>query len=763
MQTALDDFAMTATGFTGGPIGPPDLGEVRRACAVLFDPSFAVRLQTPGPPCRQLPAADTDAVVKAVAELADEPCVYWHLNPLALDAQRANVGDHVCWRWFCVDVDRKAGKEYSASDADREGLRGLALDVMASLGEAGWPCPVQLDSGNGFHLLWRISLPNDELSRATVKFCLGVLANRFAGEERGEIDDGLYKITSGSKVPGTWARNRKQAPDRPWRKATLLYVPFPVEVVPAAMLTELARSAGPELVKKLSRGVAGAVVAELLGQVAPAQPPTADFAMIATTERNGVYVARVLEIVGGEIAMAPPGQRERTLQRGAARLGQLVGSGDLEEFRAVDKLYIAACLAGLDTDPNCGERHIRDTIARNIAWGKENPRGVPEPTPERNGVHRPTATAAAPKSQPFDGTKPVIVFASTIPVTKVEWLWHGRIPLGKLTTFAGHGGLGKTFVLTDIAARVTRGAEWPDGTANAAAGSVLYISGEDDPSDTLVPRMMAAGADLDRIAFLTPLMLGKFTLADLPLLTAAANQMQGCRLLAIDPPTAYLGGINDHRNAELRSLLTPLAEWAAHNHVAVVFITHVNKPQAAKTEAIMRVLGSVAWTNAVRAAHMFAKDPDDDSRRIFVGMKGNNAKERKGLAYRLVQIDPADEDSMARVEWLGDVDLSANDAVGNEAAKPKKRSVAAGEWLEELFAETFIIPSGEIFKIKKAETNISDDALREAKDLMGIRARQECDGDGKNRWVWVWDPDAKARWKVRKERAAGKTEDEESF
>src|SRR5262249_53282377 len=153
---------------------------------------------------------------------------------------------------------------------------------------------------------------------------------------------------------------------------------------------------------------------------------------------------------------------------------------------------------------------------------------------------------------------------------KVEWLWPGRIPQGKLTTFAGTTGVGKTFVLCDIAARVSAALEWPHcGGRRAAQGQVLFMSGEDDPDDTLVPRLIECGADLTKICFLNTGAQDRFTLADLGTLDRALKQIgDGVRLVIVDPPTAFLGGVNDHKNAELRGLLSPLKSWAARNKVA---------------------------------------------------------------------------------------------------------------------------------------------------------------------------------------------------
>ncbi len=407
----------------------------------------------------------------------------------------------------------------------------------------------------------------------------------------------------------------------------------------------------------------------------------------------------------------------------------------------LDEATVRGRLSSIALHVGLGELETQRTITSGLTAGIASPRKLPDwhkPTPAVR-LHQPTGATESPTTTTPES---LIVRASEIVPRKVEWLWPGRIPLGKLTTFAGVGGLGKTFVLCDIAARVSSGGEWPDAPGiKIASGQVLFISGEDEPDDTLVPRLIEMGADLTKITFLADAAQDRFTLHDLQLLEAALDQTgEGVRFVAIDPPTAYLGGTDDHKNAELRQLLTPLKTLAARRRLSIVFNTHVNKPQG-KVEAMMRVMGSVAWVNAVRAAHMVARDPEDRTKRLFVGMKLNVGKERKGLAYRLAD----GKDDLARVEWLGEVDTTADQAINNDKTK-KKRSVIAAEWLAEKFAcGVDELPSKAIFADKDAETTLSNDALREAKEAMGIKAHQKHDpepGGGRN-WWWYWPQEAR--------------------
>lgn len=346
----------------------------------------------------------------------------------------------------------------------------------------------------------------------------------------------------------------------------------------------------------------------------------------------------------------------------------------------------------------------------------------------------PGAAPGTPQGhQPLDPDEVLVVRASEITPRQLDWLWPDVIALGKLTTFAGQGGLGKTFCLLDIAARLSTGRSWP-GTDGQTfdPGQVLFISGEDEPDDTLVPRLIELQARLDRITFLTPAAQDRFTLADLPMLEQAIHQTgQQVRLVVVDPPTAYLAGVDDHKNAELRALLSPLKNLAARHRLALIFNTHINK--AARLDAMHRVMGSVAWVNAVRAAHLFVRDPDDDTRRLFLPMKQNLGPERKGLAYRIVKTD-----ALARVEWLGEVTTSADQAVNHLPSRPRK--VVAAEWLIEAFRRQREWKSDDLFRAAREE-GISRGAIYEAKNRLDLpKARKETDQAGDVFWVW-WVPD----------------------
>ena len=162
--------------------------------------------------------------------------------------------------------------------------------------------------------------------------------------------------------------------------------------------------------------------------------------------------------------------------------------------------------------------------------------------------------------------RPVVQSLSSVSRERVSWVWDRRIARRKLNIVAGEPGEGKSTLTLDVAARITRGATWPDGGL-APQGSVLLLSAEDGLGDTIAPRLDAAGADSSQVHALTSVRSidGKdrhLDLSrDLPQLEAAIRQVRPL-LVVIDPLSAYLGKTDTWKDSEVRSLLSPLAAMA---------------------------------------------------------------------------------------------------------------------------------------------------------------------------------------------------------
>ena len=336
---------------------------------------------------------------------------------------------------------------------------------------------------------------------------------------------------------------------------------------------------------------------------------------------------------------------------------------------------------------------------------------------------------ARPKPPP-PGTS-LVVRLDQIDPKDVRWLWPGRIPKGFITIFYGTTGVGKSFVTLDIAARLTRGDSWPDSSGECCdAGNVLIIS-EDPFEYVLAPRLIELGAKMDKVFAMTWEAMQTWALNDVETLGRAFQQSGDPVLIVIDPPTNFLGEIDEHKNSEVRAALMQLVIWLDNQTVPVacILITHVNKSQGKGIEAIYRLLGSVAWGSTARIAHALTPDPDDRTQCLFVCSKSNIGEKPKGLGFRLIRTK-----RLAKVEWMGEVDVTADEAFSGE---PKKaRGERAVEWLEDKFREQRVWQASTLKELAKQD-GLSKNALWEDDVLaLPISKKRERLISGKMGWIW---------------------------
>ncbi|MGL4511514.1 MAG: AAA family ATPase [Lacipirellulaceae bacterium] len=258
---------------------------------------------------------------------------------------------------------------------------------------------------------------------------------------------------------------------------------------------------------------------------------------------------------------------------------------------------------------------------------------------------------------------------STVASKQVDWLWENRIAIGRISLVVGMPGAGKSFLTCDLAARVSRGSPWPDGTP-CRQGSVVLISSEDDPADTIKPRLDAHGADVAQVH----LLLGRqrstghegdiapFTLGDVNVLRRTLELLPDCRLVVVDPIGSYLGGkVDAHRENEVRAVLGPIAQLASEHGVAVVLVAHRRKGATAFADD--SAMGSRAFTGIARSVWHVAADPGSRTRRLFVPGKNNLGPQRGGLAFSI-------DGAPARVAWESDpLDMTADEAFAYEGQR----------------------------------------------------------------------------------------------
>jgi hypothetical protein len=698
---------------SGGMVADP--AEVRRALGLFADPEAGCELMslTSGA-SRTLPGGDTGGLAAAADDLPSGIGIYFRINPVPAALRRpAKDADVLRRRWLYVDVDPVKPDEFKdrcATDAEKAAAGEVCDAVNAHMLGLGWPAPVIVDSGNGYALLWRADLENDETARAACRRLLGTLAKQFSGPG-GTIDKSVHNASRLVKLPGTWARKGPQSDDRPHRVCRIVNVPS--ELVPVTLGQVLAACADekpqPERNGKHY------------------EPPARNGEV---ADRTRAYGLKALDGECSRVAFAT--QRNNALNTAAFRLSQLMAGGvPLSEEEVVDRLTDAARQSGLDKDPGCGDRGIATTIASGLKGGREHPRrpeDKPEPKPfiGKQGVAERDQYVAEAKT----GAKRLTVKMSQVESRRVDWLVPGRIPKRFITIMAGRTGVGKSFVSHDIIARLTTGGEIPGGGGQCfEPGGALVIS-EDPPEYIIAPRLIALGADLGRVNAMTWESMHHYHLGDTDMLGMACDEVEGgVSLVMIDPPTNFLDDVDEHKNSEVRQLVMKVVEWCAGRDVAVIFVLHVNKQTGKGVEALNRVMGSVAWVSTARIAHSFCLDPDDQTRGLWMPTKSNLGQMPKGLAYRITGGDTPG------VEWLGEVDMTADEAMSAEP-KSRKRCVVAAEWLVERFNEKPVWNSDDLIRAAK-QAGVSRNALFEAKDALGLnKPRKHTYENGDVMWVW---------------------------
>jgi archaellum biogenesis ATPase FlaH len=246
---------------------------------------------------------------------------------------------------------------------------------------------------------------------------------------------------------------------------------------------------------------------------------------------------------------------------------------------------------------------------------------------------------------------------SEVETHQIEWLWQGRIPLGKITILDGDPGMGKSLIAMNIAACVSTGQPMPDGTPGIQGG-VILIAPEDSAADTIKPRLEAAGSDPKQVLLLNTIecfdvkRMGiyeyPFSLSrDLQDLEKTIKRRKA-KLVVLDPLMAVLGhDASASSDQDVREVLIPLAQLAERTECAILIIRHLNKGNS--SNPLYRGSGSIGIIGTARMGLIVVRDPDDDQRCILATTKNNLSKHASNLLYQIVE----NEQSIPYVQWLG--------------------------------------------------------------------------------------------------------------
>lgn len=313
-----------------------------------------------------------------------------------------------------------------------------------------------------------------------------------------------------------------------------------------------------------------------------------------------------------------------------------------------------------------------------------------------------------------------------VEVEKIDWLLYPFIPFGKVTIVQGDPGEGKTTMVLQIIAKLTKGeAVLPSGSDESALEektmvlepvNVIYQTAEDGLGDTIKPRLLSAGADCSRVMVIDDNDQA-LTMMDARLEEAIIQTK--ARLVVLDPIQGFLGtAVDMHRANEIRPLMKRVAVLAEKYHCAIILIGHMNKNSNGKSS--YRGLGSIDFQAAARSVLIVGRIKDEPEIRVVCHVKSSLAPEGKSIAFRL--------DKDTGFEWIGEYDISADDLLSGDNRGLKIH--AEKEFLKEILA------SGSVAQTKVAEEaesrGIKKKTLWNAKKELEINSVKIG-----NQWFWM--------------------------
>ena len=326
----------------------------------------------------------------------------------------------------------------------------------------------------------------------------------------------------------------------------------------------------------------------------------------------------------------------------------------------------------------------------------------------------------------------------SVKVEQIEWLLYPFIPFGKVTIIQGDPGEGKTTMVLQIIAKLTRGEPillnkksqkeaQQDSEENLKQEvlsqdnpiqpvNVIYQTAEDGLGDTIKPRLLAAGADCSRVLVIDdreqPLTMLDVRLEEAIMQTKA-------RMVVLDPIQGFLGtDVDMHRANEIRPLMKRVAVLAEKYHCAIILIGHMNKNSNGKSS--YRGLGSIDFQAAARSVLIVGRLKDEPETRVMCHVKSSLAPEGKSVAFRL--------DKETGFQWIGEYDISADDLLSGDARGQKSR--IAKEFLLDILADGGMAQ-------KKIEEEASKQGIKK-KILRNAKQELEIDSVKRgNQWFWI--------------------------
>lgn len=308
-----------------------------------------------------------------------------------------------------------------------------------------------------------------------------------------------------------------------------------------------------------------------------------------------------------------------------------------------------------------------------------------------------------------------LINMETVEVEQVEWLLYPFIPYGKVTIIQGDPGEGKTTMVLQIIAKLTKGEKvLPDSLGNEGelpehgteAVNVIYQTAEDGLGDTIKPRLIEAGADCSRVLVIDD---GEQPLTMMDNRLEEAIVQTKARLIVLDPIQGFLGSeVDMHRANEIRPLMKRVSVLAEKYHCAIILIGHMNKNSTGKSS--YRGLGSIDFQAAARSVLVVGRIKNEPEVRVVCHVKSSLAPEGKSIAFRL------DKDN--GFDWIGEYDIGADDLLNGGSRGQKIKE--AKEFLVEVLAEGAVEQNMVVQEAEKR--GIKGKTLWNAKKAMGVQS-----------------------------------------
>ena len=309
-----------------------------------------------------------------------------------------------------------------------------------------------------------------------------------------------------------------------------------------------------------------------------------------------------------------------------------------------------------------------------------------------------------------------LIKMSDVEPTKVEWLWYPYIPYGKVTIIQGDPGEGKTTLILNLAALLSKGEKLPESEEKSEPINIIYQTAEDGLSDTVKPRLIAANADDDRITVIDESKI-ELSLTDERLEQAIIETK--AKLVILDPLQAYIGAnVDMHRANEIRPVMKHLAEVAQRQQCAVVLIGHLNKAIGMKSS--YRGLGSIDIPASARSVLLVGRIKDNPTIRVMAQIKSSLAPEGEPIAFEL--------NKETGFRFIGKYDISIDDLLNGVATTSKLEQ--AEKLLQDMLSDGSAIKQKQLHQQAKIR-NISERTLNEAKKNVGVKSFRS-----NNEWYW---------------------------